>query len=56
MKLKIKDLTVEQLFKECDKHEYIDDCKYKCPLRKFCKMCLSSGFDYEHIFDEVEIR
>ena len=55
MKMKIKELTLKEIFDLCDKYETDESCRKKCPMRKVCKMYLSLAIDRTELEREVEI-
>ena len=56
MKKKIKDLTLEECKVICDKYDSIEQCVYKCPLRKLCgTSMLIAHIDIGQLDKEVEL-
>lgn len=56
MKKKIKDLTLNEIFKLCDKYETDKSCRKKCPMKEVCKIYLSLAIDRTKLESEVEVN
>ena len=54
--MKIKELTLEQIFEICEMYDTDVACQKKCPLKNFCKCYLTLVFDYQRLDDEVKIK